>query len=94
MDAHGIRLDFGRRLYQMCRDQGLAHVEAEGHVLMSAGGSAFGTFVYLGAKPFRDVYLTLGLKDDEVDRFFSLLQDPEFVMMSHLFVSARGQKPI
>jgi hypothetical protein len=61
---------------------------------MSAGGSAFGTFLYLGAKPFRDVYLTLGLKDDEVDRFFSLLQDPEFVMMSHLFVSARGQKPI
>src|SRR6266542_3071789 len=94
MDAHGIRLDFGRRLFQMLRDQGLAHIEAEGRVLMSAGGSAFGTFLYFGAKPFRDVYLTLGLKDDEVDRFFSLLQDPEFVMMSHLFVSARGQKPI
>ncbi|HEV7662159.1 MAG TPA: methyltransferase domain-containing protein, partial [Chloroflexota bacterium] len=42
MDAHGVSLDLGRRLYQMCRDQGLVHVEAEGHVLMSAGGSAFG----------------------------------------------------
>jgi SAM-dependent methyltransferase len=90
MDAHGIGLDFGRRLYQMCRDHGLAHIEAEGRMLMSAGGSAFGTFLYLGAKPFRHVYLRSGLTDDEVDRFFSLLQDPEFVMMSHLFVSAKG----
>jgi SAM-dependent methyltransferase len=94
MDAHGIRLDFGRRLFQMFRDQGLAHVAAEGHVLISGGGSAFGTFLYLGGKPFRDAFLTLGLRNDEVDRYFSLLKDPEFVMMSHLFVSARGQKPI
>ncbi len=46
----------------------------------------------MGARPFRDVYLTSGLTDDEVDRYFSLLHDPEFVMMSHLFCVRQGPK--
>ncbi|MCA1644630.1 MAG: hypothetical protein LC797_03880 [Chloroflexi bacterium] len=32
------------------------------------------------------------MTDDEVDQFLAVLQDPQFVMMSHLFVSVRGQK--
>jgi SAM-dependent methyltransferase len=92
MNAHGISLDMGRRLYGMCRASGLLHIEAEGHVLMSGGGSAFGRFLYLGSQPFRDAYLAMGLTNDEIDAFLSLLLDPEFVMMTHLFVSARGQR--
>ena len=32
MQAHGISLDLGRRLYGMCRSVGLVQIESEGHV--------------------------------------------------------------
>jgi SAM-dependent methyltransferase len=94
MQAHGITLDLGRRLFGMCRASGLVQVESEGHVSVSRGGSAFGRFLYLGFKPFRAGYLAMGLTDDQVDGFLSAVRDPGFVMMSHLFVAAWGRKPL
>jgi SAM-dependent methyltransferase len=93
MEAHGISLDLGRRLYGMCRGVGLVQVASEGHVLVSGGGAAFGQFLYSGFKPFRDSYLAMGLKNEEVDGFLSAVQDPNFVLLSHLLVSVWGQKP-
>jgi hypothetical protein len=93
MQTHGISLDLGRRLFGMCRAAGLVQVASEGHVSASTGGLAFGRFLYLSFKPFRASYLAMGLTDDQVDGFLMAVQDPKFVMMSHVLVAAWGRKP-
>ena len=92
MAARGVDLDLGRHLYGLLRQHGLSQVTADGHVFMACGGSQFTRFVSLGLRQLRSGLSAGSDEQQAVDRVLSLSSDPAFAMMTHLLMSARGQR--
>jgi SAM-dependent methyltransferase len=93
MQSRGIDMELGGRMYGMCRNQGLSDVHAEGRVTMERGGSIYATGLMHSFRRFSGMGALASLGQDQLDRTFALLMDPEFGMMSQVFMSVRGQKP-
>jgi 2-polyprenyl-3-methyl-5-hydroxy-6-metoxy-1,4-benzoquinol methylase len=93
MRARGIDLELGGRLYQICRSHGLLAVHAEGRVSIESGGSVFTTGLSYSIRRLSAIGALASLGEDQLDRTFALLADPEFRMMTQVFMSVRGRKP-
>jgi SAM-dependent methyltransferase len=93
MQTRGIELELGGRLYRMCRNGGLSDVHAEGRVTMERGGSIYAAGLMHSFRRLSAIGAMASLGQDKLDRTLALLMDPEFGMMSQVFMSVRGQKP-
>lgn len=91
----GSRVDaiYGRRLYGAFRQAHLVNIAVEGRCLLTPGGSAYSRFLAIGAEQARPMHLAAGLSDDEVDQAVAAVTDPNLVLLSHMLVSARRQRP-
>jgi SAM-dependent methyltransferase len=86
--------DFGRRLFELVRGQGLVHVASEDSAKVDCGGSAYTALLRGSMNQLRPRFLSTGLAtDEEVDRAIQMYDNPNLVFMSPLFIAAWGQKP-
>jgi Methyltransferase domain len=86
-------INYGRRLHGAFRQHGLEQIVVEGRCVMAPGGSPYPHFIALTHHQVRMQWLALGLTDEQVDSAIAALEDPRLLVLSQLFMSARGQRP-
>lgn len=95
MQARGLDVAFARSLYARFVAMGLTAVGMEAHVAVRAGGSDGALLDLANLSQVRDEAVARGfLTADEVDRMATLLQSPEFAVLSPVMFSAWGQRPL
>jgi hypothetical protein len=94
MTVRGVDLAWGRRLYQRLRAAGLIDVGTEGNLSIFRGGSAGSRIMRANFEQIRAEAVSAGLvTDEEVERVFALLNDPDFAISSPVMMSAWGRRP-
>lgn len=94
LTAAGQQVDCGRALYLQLRRQGLIQVQAEGHTRFEAGGSPWMRSFRLSLERLRErLIATGGISAAEVEEALQELENPDFVLLAPLLVSAWGRRP-
>jgi ubiquinone/menaquinone biosynthesis C-methylase UbiE len=95
MQARGLDIEFARNLYARFIAIGLTAVGMEGHVAARPGGSDGARLDLANLSQVRDEAIAHGLLTvDEADRMATLLQSPEFAVLSPVMFSAWGRRPL
>jgi SAM-dependent methyltransferase len=93
LEAGGVDIAHGRGFYPMLRAQGLVNVEVDGSVQVWPGGSSGALLWRANIEQVRAKLVGGGLlTEEEVERFFRLVEDPEFSVSSYVLVSGWGQR--
>ena len=95
LEQHGADLHYARRLYSMMRSNGLVYVGmSTGGVSTWSGGSACAKLHIANSLQSKDEMIATGfLSEIEFDEAIKMMNDPEWVVFSHMMVSAWGRKP-
>lgn len=92
--AQGAAADYGRQLYGAFLAQDLVDVGAEGRVAVAQGGSALARIPRLTAEQLQEVMLRAELvSDQELQRYFALLDDPGFTWLMPIMIAVWGRRP-
>ena len=92
--AFGADLSYGGRIGKVFRSGGLEQVVVEGFVTEWGQGHPIGSLYDLTFQRLKEPALESGAIDSgDFDRLLSLMRSPDFRALSHLFYSARGQRP-
>jgi ubiquinone/menaquinone biosynthesis C-methylase UbiE len=96
LEEHGADLHYARKLYAMLRSNGLAYVGmSTGGVSTWSGGSACARLHIANSLQSRDEMIATGLlSEKEFDDSIKMMNDPEWVVFSHMMVSAWERKPL
>lgn len=95
LEEHGADLHYARRLYPMLRSNGLVYVGmSTGGVSTWSGGSACAKFHIANSLQSKDEMIATGiLSEKEFDDAIKMMNDPEWVVFSHMMITAWGRKP-
>ncbi len=94
LNAAGVDLEYGRRLYGDLRSENLVDVNAEGRVSVVVGGSSLAKFWRMTWEQLRPRLIGSGLLSEwDVAEFIELLDDPQFLWMSPTIMAAWGRRP-
>jgi hypothetical protein len=94
MEARGLDLAWGRRLYRCLREHGLVNLSLEGYVAVWKGGSPGARLTQANFEQIREEVVNAGLiTNEEVDQVLALLDDPDFAINSLAMFTATGQRP-
>lgn len=94
MEARGVDLAWGRKLYQRLRAHGLVDVSMEGHVAVCEGRSPGSDLMRANYEQMREEAISAGLiTSEEVDRVLTLLDAPDFAFSSRIMFTAWGCRP-
>jgi ubiquinone/menaquinone biosynthesis C-methylase UbiE len=95
LEQHGADLHYARRLYSMMRSSGLVYVGmSTGGVSTWSGGSACAKLHIANSLQSREQMIETGiLSEKEFDDSIKMMNDPEWVVFSHMMISAWGRKP-
>jgi 2-polyprenyl-3-methyl-5-hydroxy-6-metoxy-1,4-benzoquinol methylase len=94
-EARGSAADYGRRLYDVVRGQGLVDLGAEGRVAVAQGGSGLAQFWRLTIEQMRGLIVgPAALSEPELERYYALLDNPEVSWLMPTLVAVWGRKPM
>ena len=94
MLARGLDVEFARNLHARFVAMGLTAVGMEGHVAVRRGGSDGALLDLANLNQVREEAIARGLLTaGEADRMATLLQSPEFAVLSPVMFSAWGRRP-
>jgi 2-polyprenyl-3-methyl-5-hydroxy-6-metoxy-1,4-benzoquinol methylase len=95
MEKRGADLDWGHQLYTHVHAQGLEDVGMEGHLTIWRGGSDGSRLMRANFEQLREEAVAHGLVSElEIGQTLALLNDPTFVISSHVMMAARGRRPV
>ena len=90
----GADLLYGGRIGDVFRSAGLEQVVVEGFITEWGHGHPIGALYDLTFQRLKEPALKSGAIDSgDFDRLLALMRSPDFRALSHLFYSARGQRP-
>jgi SAM-dependent methyltransferase len=93
MADRGFDRRFGRRLFALLREQGLADVDAEARLFMVQGGSPGADLVRSNCEQLRSAMIEAGgVTARQIDQDLARLNEPEFVMPSSIMWAAWGRR--
>jgi len=93
LTSHGSDQTYARRLIPMLTSRGLEDVRAESHMASWLGGSAYAKLEKANCLQSREEMLATGIiTESEFDEILVLLDDPEWIRISPLMISAWGRK--
>lgn len=94
MLERGANPGFGRQLFPLMREMGLADVWAEGRTVMFQGGSAGGRLFKANFEQVHDALVASGrVSEEEFAADLARLHDPEVVWPSSVMWTVWGRKP-
>jgi SAM-dependent methyltransferase len=92
--ARGLDPTYGRKVFRWLEKLGLASVIARGGSAVQPGGSPFASLLRSQVEEMRSDLLAAGsVGEADLERFTSLLNDPEFAFMSPTMVTTWGRRP-
>lgn len=94
MEARGVDLAWGRKLYRRLQAHGLVGVDMEGYVVVWEGRSPGARLTRVNFEQIRAEAVNAGfITNEEVDQVLTLLDDPDFAISSYIMFTAWGQRP-
>jgi SAM-dependent methyltransferase len=94
LESGGADVAHGRRFLPMLVEAGLVNVVVDGHMQVWPGGSPGALLHRANIEQLRPQLTSSGLMTEEdVERFYRIVEDPAFSVNSYLLVSAMGQRP-
>jgi hypothetical protein len=90
----GVDIAHGRSFYPKLREADLINVNVDIQSRVWPGGSPDCDMHHANISQLRDKFISQGLlTDEEIQRFYALLDDPDFSVNGYPLVSGRGQRP-
>ncbi|MCT9084646.1 class I SAM-dependent methyltransferase [Streptomyces fulvoviolaceus] len=94
LEKAGVDLVWGTRAFRAMVRAGLEDVRATTHAASWHGGGAAGIGLHrVDVEQAADGLRAEGVTDAELDRFYALSRNPEFVVNSYALVSTQGRRP-
>jgi ubiquinone/menaquinone biosynthesis C-methylase UbiE len=94
LEARGVDLAWGRKLYRCLQAHGLIDVSMEGQVSVWESGSPGATLMRANFEQIREEAVYAGfITNEEIDQVLTLLDDPDFAVSSYIMFTAWGQRP-
>jgi SAM-dependent methyltransferase len=91
---NGVNASYGQNLPSLFRQLGLVEVAAEGYAAVGLGDSAVGALNRANIEQTRAGLVASGLvTDEEIERFYEQLADPDLVVQMPVLISATGTRP-
>jgi hypothetical protein len=85
--------DFAADAWRHLRQRGLLDTGASGHVVFNCGGTGFTQVMAANARQVRDGLVGLGIAADDIDRFLTVLTNPDTIIGTSVLIAAWGRRP-
>ena len=85
--------DFAANALRILDGQGLEGTGASGYVAIDHGGTGWATVQSANARQVRDGLLGEGVSHEDLDRYLTVLTDPDTIVGSSVLISAWGRRP-
>ena len=91
--TRGAVNDFAANALRILDGQGLEGTGASGYVAIDHGGTGWATVQSANARQVRDGLLGEGVSHEDLDRYLTVLTDPDTIVGSSVLISAWGRRP-